>query len=126
MLGGPNEFDVFACEVVEVTRDMAEVGDEFTIITNKAEEFLNFSYVFEGDRPFRDSFHLFGVDGNAAVRYNMSEVFDGSGGEFTFFEFTIPLVLMEFLHDLANVGYMFVFGGEVDEDVVEVYNDKDI
>ena len=126
MLFGPNEFDVFACEVVEVTRNVAEMGDEFTIISNKTEEFLNFSNVFEGNRPFCDSFYLFWIDGNAAVGYNVSEVFNGSSGEFTFFEFTVLLVLVEFLHDLANVGYVFVLGRGVDKDVVEVYNDKDI
>ena len=123
---GPNKFNVFACEFVQVTRDVAEMGNEFTIISNKSEKFLNFSDVLKRNWPFCDSFHLFWVDSNVAVGYNMSEVFHGCSGEFTLFEFTILLVLVEFLHDLSNVVYMFFFCKGVDENVVEIYNDKNI
>ena len=93
----------------KVASNMTEVGDEFAIVTNKTKKFLDFSDVLEGSGPFCDCFHLFRVDGNVAVGNNVSKVFNGYSGEFTLFEFTIPLVLMEFLHDLSNVVYMFFF-----------------
>ena len=85
--------------------------NEFAIVSNKAKKFLDLRDIFERDGPFGDCFHLFRVDGNIAVRHNMSQVFDGSSGEFTFFEFAIPLMLAEFVHDLFDVVYVFVFGG---------------
>ena len=90
---------------------MTEVGNEFTIVANKAKKFLYFSDIFERNGPFCDCFHLFWVDGNIAIGNDVSQVFNGSSGEFAFFEFAIPLVLVEFLHDLFDVVYVFVFGG---------------
>ena len=90
---------------------MTKMGNEFTIVSNKTKKFLYFSDVLERGGPCGDCFHLFRVDGNIAVRHNMSQVFDGSNGEFTFFEFAIPLMLADFLHDLFDVVYVFVFGG---------------
>ena len=91
--------------------DMTKMRDEFTIVSNKAKKFLDFSDIFERDGPFGDCFHLFWVDGNIAVGNDVSQVFNGCSGEFTFFEFAVPLVLVEFVHDLFDVVYVFVFGG---------------
>ena len=93
-----------------MTSDMTKMRNEFTIVFNKTKKFLNFGDVFERGGPLGDCFHLFGVNGNIAVGNNVSKVFDGGGGEFTFFEFIVLLVLVEFLHDLFDVIYMFFFG----------------
>ena len=90
---------------------MTEVRNEFAIIADKAKKFLDFCDIFERDGPFGDCFHLFRIDGNTAIGHDMSQVFNGSGGEFAFFEFAIPLMLAEFLHDLFDVVDVFVFGG---------------
>ena len=89
---------------------MTEVRNEFAIIANKAKKLLDLCDIFERGGPFCDCFHLFRVDGNIAVRDNMSQVFNGSSGEFTFLEFAVPLMLAEFVHDLFDVAYMFIFG----------------
>ena len=39
----------------------------------------------------------------------MTKVFHGGSGEFALFEFAVPLVLVEFLHDLFDVIYVFFF-----------------
>ena len=88
--------------------DMTEVRDEFAIVTNKTKKFLNFGDVLERGGPFRHCFHLFRVDGNIAVGNNVSKVFNGCSGKFTLFEFAVPLVLVEFLHDLFDVIYVLV------------------
>ena len=88
---------------------MTKMRDEFRIVTNKTKKLLDFSDVLERSGPFCDCFHLFRVDGNIAVGNNVSKVFHGCSGEFTLFEFAVPLVLLEFLHDLFDVIYMFVF-----------------
>ena len=93
-----------------MSSDMAEMRDEFAIVTNKTKKFLDFCDVLKRSGPFCDCFHLFGVDGDIAVGNNVSKVFNGCSGEFTFFQFTIPLVIMKFLHDLCDVVYVFVFG----------------
>ena len=83
--------------------DMTKMRNEFTIVSNKTKKFLYFSDIFERNRPFCDCFHLLRVNGNIAVGNNVSEVFNRCSGEFTLFEFAVPLVLVEFLHDLLNV-----------------------
>ena len=85
--------------------------NEFAIVANKAKKLLDFCDIFERDGPFGDGFHLFRVDGNTAIGHDMSQVFNGSGGEFAFVEFAILLVLAEFSHDLVDVVDVFGFGG---------------
>ena len=93
-----------------MSSDVTEVGYEFAIITNKTKKFLNFCNILKRGGPFCDCFHLFGVDGYIAVGNNVSKVFDGCSSEFTFLEFAVPLMVMEFLHDLFDMIYVFVFG----------------
>ena len=109
MFVSPDEVNVFACELVEVASNMTEVGDEFMIVAYKTEEFLYFCDIFEWDWPFGNSFHFFGINSDIAVRNNMTKVFHGSSGEFALFEFAVPVVLVEFLHDLFDVMYVLVF-----------------
>ena len=82
---------------------MTKIGNEFTIVSNKTKKFLYFIDILERGGPFCDCFHLFRVDGNIAIGNYVSQVFDGCCGEFTLFEFTIPLMLVEFVHDLFDV-----------------------
>ena len=90
--------------------DVAEMRDEFAVVTNKTKKFLDFCDVLKRSGPFGDCFHFFRVDGDIAVGNNVSKVFNGCSGEFTFFQFTIPLVIVKFLHDLCDMVYVFVFG----------------
>ena len=90
--------------------NITEVRDEFAIVTNKTMKFLDFCDILKRGGPFCDCFHLFRVDGNIAAGNNMSEVFNGCSSEFAFFEFAVLLMVVEFLHDLFDVIYVFVFG----------------
>ena len=82
---------------------MTKMGNEFTIVSNKTKKFLYFSDVLERGGPCGDCFHLFWVNGNITIGNYVSQVFDGCCGEFTLFEFTIPLVLVKFVHDLFDM-----------------------
>ena len=65
--------------------DLAEMRNEFAIVTNKTKKFLDFCDVLKRSGPFSDCFHLFGVDGYIAIGNNVSKVFNGCSGKFTFF-----------------------------------------
>ena len=88
----PNEFFVFTGECVKWFGEMTEMRDEFTIVTKKTKEALNFLKVLHGCLPFDDCVHFGFVYGDCAVFNEVSKVFDASCGEVAFGEFAIPVV----------------------------------
>ena len=84
---------------------MTEVWDEFTIVTKKTKEALNFFEILHGCLPFDDCIHLGFVYCNGAVFNEVSEVFDAGGGEIAFGEFAVPFVFVKCIDDEL---YMFV------------------
>ena len=68
------------------------MGNEFAIVTKKAEEALDFLEVLHGCLPFDDCVHFGFVYGDCTVFDEMSKVFDASCGEVAFGEFAIPFV----------------------------------
>ena len=55
-----------------MSSDMTEMGDEFTIIANESEKTLYFGDIFEWNFPIGDCFHLFWIDCDFAVGYDVS------------------------------------------------------
>ena len=59
MFISPHKFNVFACEFVQVTRDITEMGDEFTIVTNKTEEVSYTSVIFLKEKGYSVTAFIF-------------------------------------------------------------------
>ena len=58
-----------------MSSDMTEMGDEFTIVANESEKALYFGDILEWNFPIGDCFHLFWIDCDFAVGYDVSQVF---------------------------------------------------
>ena len=85
MLFVPFEIDVLACELVEMSCNVAEMWNEFAVIANKSQETLNFRDVLERYVPVCNSLHLIGIDSDLSIGYDMAKIFDRSGSELAFF-----------------------------------------
>ena len=68
--------------------------NEFTIVTKKTKEALNFLEVLHGCLPFDDCVHFGFVYGDCAIFDEVAKVFDTCGGEVAFGEFAIPFVVV--------------------------------
>ena len=99
---------------------MAEVFDEFTVVTDESKEALYFTEVFHGRFPLSNGIHFSGIDSDGAVGDDVAKVFDMRGGEVTFLEFAVPLVVAKAFEYEVDVTGMCFNVGRINEDVIEV------
>ena len=85
---------------------------------------MYFDECFEWCGPLSDSLDFGRVDGGGTVGNNVAEIFDGCLGECAFGKFAAPFVCGEAAEDDVKVSFVRRKRWGVDENVVEVYDDK--
>ena len=63
---------------------------------------------------------------NDSIGDDVSKVFDFTCGEVAFFEFAILLVVSEARDNMVYVAVVIFDGGGIDEDIIEIHDDKTI
>ena len=97
----PDKLFIFASEVIERTRNVAEILDKGSVEIAKTQEAL---YILDCLRsgPFRDSLDFNGIHLDQAIANEYTQIFDFSLMELAFLQFKEEVKLLQFVEDVIN------------------------